>query len=102
MSERMNGRQNGRTIELAMQLREELLQLPSCELYGIMNYKNKAILLTREKVIRRDVIKEKMGELLNKLKIPNNDRWETDDNLYYEKIKAQLRLCKELLEEELR
>lgn len=44
-------RRNGKTTKLAMQLREEVLKLPTCKLYGIKNCKGKSILLTKDEVI---------------------------------------------------
>lgn len=45
-------------------------------------------------------MKEKLEELIQKLKEVNNDRWEKDDNAYYNKIKAQIRVLQELIPEE--
>lgn len=45
-------------------------------------------------------MKEKLNELIQKLKEANNDRWEKDDNAYYNKIKAQIRVLQELILEE--
>lgn len=55
-----------------------------------------------ENSISKDKIKEKkkIRELTNKLNQPNNDRWEDDDTIYYDKIKAQIRVLQELLESE--
>lgn len=62
------GRRNGKTIELAMSLREEILKLPECKLYGIKNCKGKVILLTKEEVIPKSKVKEKIEELENKIR----------------------------------
>lgn len=43
---------------------------------------------------------EKLEELIQKLKEVNNDRWEKDDNAYYNKIKAQIKVLQELIPEE--
>ena len=53
------GRKNGKTIELVMKLREEILKLPECKLYGIKNCKNKIVLLTKEECIPTSVIQKK-------------------------------------------
>lgn len=47
-----------------------------------------------------EIIIKKMKMLTDKLFSYNDDRFETDDVLYYENIKAQLRLCNEFLKEE--
>lgn len=47
--------------------------------------------------IPKEAIREKIKQLIQKLNEPNNDRYEKDDNLYYDKIKCQIRICKELL-----
>ena len=52
------------------------------------------------KFIPKSKVKEKIEELFKKLEEPNNDRWEKDDDIYYNQIKAQIRILKELLEEE--
>ena len=49
-------------------------------------------------IVRKDKIREKLKKLIKKLNEPNNDRWEKDDNIYYDKIKCQIRILKELLE----
>lgn len=51
-------RRNGKTTKLAMQLREELLKLPTCKLYGIKNCKGKSILLTKDEVIPKAKLEE--------------------------------------------
>lgn len=58
-------RRNGKTIELAMRLREEILKLPECKLYGIKNCKNKVVLLTKEECIPVSLVEEK---ILNPMK----------------------------------
>lgn len=58
-------RRNGKTIELAMKLREEILKLPECRLYGIKNCKNKIVLLTKEECIPTSVIQKKIEEVNN-------------------------------------
>lgn len=55
-------RNNGKTIELAMQLKEEILKLPKCRLYGIKNCKNKRILLIKEECIPIQKVKDKIEE----------------------------------------
>lgn len=56
-------RRNGKTIELAMRLREEILKLPECKLYGIKNCKNKVVLLTKEECIPVSLVEETIEEL---------------------------------------
>ena len=41
-------------------------------------------------------INNKLKELAKKLVEPNDDRWEKDDDLYYEKIKARINVLKDL------
>lgn len=57
-------RRNGKTIELAMKLREEILKLPECKLYGIKNCKNKCVLLTKDEVITKAKVKEIVDECI--------------------------------------
>lgn len=49
--------------------------------------------------VSKDKAREEIKELSKKLYEPNNDRWEKDDNNYYNKIKAQIKILKELLED---
>ena len=51
-------------------------------------------------VIPKQIVKDKIEELLKKLDNPNNDRWEKNDDIYYSQIKAQIRILKELLGKE--
>lgn len=66
--------------------------------------KNNEILELQVKANKYDALvenmKEKLNELIQKLKEANNDRWEKDDNAYYNKIKAQIRVLQELILEE--
>ena len=57
-------RRNRKTIELAMKLREEILKLPECKLYGIKNCKNKCVLLTKDEVITKAKVKEIVDECI--------------------------------------
>lgn len=84
-------RKNGKTIELAMQLREEILKLPKCRLYGIKNCKNKIVLLTKEECIPVQEIKDKIEELNQKIENEENEKvivW----------LHKQRRVLQELLE----
>lgn len=47
-----------------------------------------------------DFVRKTLVSLISKLNEPNTDRFETDDYVYYEKIKSQIKLCKYFLEEE--
>lgn len=49
--------------------------------------------------IPKEAIREKIKELIGKLDKPNEDRWEKDDEIYYSKIKCQIKILKELLGE---
>ena len=73
-------RRNGKTIELAMRLREEILKLPECKLYGIKNCKNKVVLLTKEECIPVSLVEEKIEEL-NKAYEDSKD--ENGESEYY-------------------
>ena len=87
-------RRNGKTIELAMQLREEILKLPECKLYGIKNCKNKVVLLTKEECIPVSLVEEKIEEYKKKI---IEARKEDDDckEIYYEQ---EIEIMQELLE----
>jgi hypothetical protein len=50
-------------------------------------------------VIPKSKIREKIEELFKKLDEPNNDRWEKGDDVYYNQIKAQIRILKELMKD---
>lgn len=50
-----------------MSLLEDILKLPECKLYGIMNCKNKQVLLTKNEVISKDKIKTKIEETKYKM-----------------------------------
>lgn len=49
-----------------------------------------------ENSIGKDKINNKLIELVKKLAEPNDNRWEKDDDVYYEKIKAQINVLKDL------
>ena len=49
--------------------------------------------------IDKDIIRMKLKELVNKLNKPNEDRWENNDTIYYDKIKSNISLLKDLLGE---
>lgn len=49
--------------------------------------------------ISKQLIRDKIENLIKMLNKPNNDRWEKDDNAYYNKIKVQIKVLQELLEE---
>lgn len=96
LNQLFTARRYGKTIELAMQLREELLKLPKCKLYGIKQCKNKVILVTKEEVIPKSLIKEKIEEI---------DKW-LDKGKYADygmnpyELKAQKQVLEELLKGE--
>lgn len=50
-----------------------------------------------EESINKQVILDIIRELTGKLAEPNSDRFELDDEVYYNNIKAQIRICKEIL-----
>lgn len=54
---------------------------------------------TKDDYIPKSKVKEMLKELFKKLDEPNNDRWEKDDDIYYNKIKAQIRIIQELMED---
>ena len=53
----------------------------------------------KNETVSKNKIRDKLIELAKKLTEPNDDRWEKDDNAYYEKIKAQIRVLKEIIGE---
>ena len=59
----VGGRTQGKTIELSMKLREEILKLPKCKMYGIMRCKKEGILLNKEEVIPKRIIEVKLAEI---------------------------------------
>lgn len=89
-------RRNGKTIELAISLREEILKLPECKLYGIKNCKGKVILLTKEEVIPKSKIKEKIEEI-NKMLRKSHKK---PQRLTVGEMMLVKTVLKELLEEE--
>ena len=60
-------RRNGKKVEQAIKLRDELLKLPECKLYGIKKCKKSVVLITKEEVIPVQKIKDKIEELQNNL-----------------------------------
>lgn len=81
--------------------------LYKCDLIDISKEEAKIILNLIKKLqkendadnyIPKEKIREKIKRLIQKLNESNDDRWEKDDNIYYDKIKCQIRILKELLE----
>lgn len=66
----------------------------------VQNLRRKLEKLQKEadNYIPKEKIREKIKRLIQKLNESNDDRWEKDDNIYYDKIKCQIRILKELLE----
>ena len=58
-------RRNGKKVEQAIKLRDELLKLPECKLYGIKKCKKSVVLITKEEVIPIQKVKDKIEEILN-------------------------------------
>lgn len=87
-------RRNGKTRELAMTLYNELKKLPDCKLFGIKNYKGKAILLTNEECIPKEKVEKKIEELRHKDFIKLQVCYKHDN----EALK-QVKILQELLEE---
>lgn len=58
-------RRNGKKVEQAIKLRDELLKLPECKLYGIKKCKKSVVLITKEEVIPVQKVKDKIKEILN-------------------------------------
>lgn len=56
-------RRNGKKVEQAIKLRDELLKLPECKLYGIKKCKKSVVLITKEEVIPVEKVKEKIEKL---------------------------------------
>lgn len=63
MVERRISRRNGKKVEQAIKLRDELLKLPECKLYGIKKCKKSVILITKEEVIPVQKVKDKIEEI---------------------------------------
>lgn len=64
-------RRNGKKVGQAIKLRDELLKLPECKLYGIKKCKKNVILITKEEVIPVQKVKDKIEEYKNMLKTCN-------------------------------
>ena len=64
-------RRNGKKVEQAIKLRDELLKLPECKLYGIKKCKKSVVLITKEEVIPVQKVKDKIEEYKNMLKTCN-------------------------------
>lgn len=60
-------RRNGKKVEQAIKLRDELLKLPECKLYGIKKCKKSVVLITKEEVIPVQKVKDKIEELNRKI-----------------------------------
>ena len=84
------GKRNGKTVELALILRKEILKLPEGRTYGIRRCKNNIICVIPEEVTLNSKIRDKI-EVLEKLQkeFPNNDG-----------LRIKIIAYKELLEEE--
>lgn len=78
---------------------KEINQLIGGKLGEMQHKTYKTVLNYIDNSIPKDKIIKKEKELINKLTEVNNDRWETDDAIYYNKIKAQIKILKDLLEE---
>ncbi|MFQ9264468.1 MAG: hypothetical protein ACLR44_05160 [Clostridia bacterium] len=55
-------RRNGKKVEQAIKLSDELLKLPECKLYGIKKCKKSVVLITKEEVIPVQKVKDKISE----------------------------------------
>ena len=60
-------KRNGKKVESAIKLRDELLKLPECKLYGIKKCKKSVILITKEEVIPVQKVQDKIEELKGSL-----------------------------------
>lgn len=56
-------RRNGKKVEQAIKLRDELLKLPECKLYGIKKCKKNVILIIKEEVISVQKVRGKIEEM---------------------------------------
>ena len=89
-----------------MRLREEILKLPECKLYGIKNCKNKVVLLTKEECIPVSLVEEKIEKLNRKEQelqnsISDEEREEySDANISFELMDIEIKrsILEELLE----
>ncbi len=64
-------RRNGKKVEQAIKLSDELLKLPECKLYGIKKCKKNVILIIKEEFISVQKVKDKIEEYKNMLKTCN-------------------------------
>ncbi len=64
----------------------------------ILNMQNKIDQLETNNKNLIEKLKNKQMKLLKQMQEPNNDRWEKDDERYYEEIKIQYKFLKEILE----
>lgn len=103
-------RRNGKKVESAIKLRDELLKLPECKLYGIKKCKKSVILITKEEVVPVQKVKDKIEKEIkyhekNILDIENitmlkgktaKEEAEIEFNKYV--IVVLKKMCQELLE----
>lgn len=84
---------NGKKVESAIKLRDELLKLPECKLYGIKKCKKSVVLITKEEVIPVQKVKEKI-EHYQKLQDNYIEKYDEIN----EGLQAMINTLQELLE----
>lgn len=67
-------KRNGKKVESAIKLRDELLKLPEGKLYGIKKCKKSVVLITKEEVIPVQKVKDKIEEIDEKIKHEENEK----------------------------
>lgn len=89
-----------RTKELQKEQAKEIKSYENKIIISDETYKT-AINLAQDETNKKweDKIKEKIEKLFKKLDETNNDRWEKNEEIYYNQIKSQIRVLKELLKE---
>lgn len=92
-------RRNGKKVEQAIKLRDELLKLPECKLYGIKKCKKSVILITKEEVIPVQEVKDKIEELKNNIDYLKQFKdWNEKDYTNEDIINNILEVLDELIE----
>lgn len=86
-------RRNGKKVEQAIKLRDELLKLPECKLYGIKKCKKSVILISKEEVIPVQKVKDKI-EHYQKLQDNYIEKYDEIN----EGLQAMINALQELLE----
>lgn len=60
----IGGGRNGKEIQNAINLYNQIKKIPSCKLFGIKNRKGKVILLTKDEYIPKYIVTKKVKEVI--------------------------------------